>query len=155
MSTEKNIPTIRGVFVNSHITKLKEIKGYRALADLEKRYGKSLKFGFLEEVPVREEVIIIELVLDLISDKPIPSSERTFEAGRLHFRNFSGTPLARIMFTLLSKDIKMFMMATPNIGKRVFKNIKFNAIKLGPKTIKIIMDNNDYPLDHFKGFFYE
>jgi uncharacterized protein (TIGR02265 family) len=152
MSSE---PRIKGIFVNSHVKALEAKKGPGAVRELAKRYGARVRFRNSEDVPVREEIKIIELALDIMSDSPVPSERRAFEAGRLHFRNFSGTPLARIIFSMFRTDFKLMMMQAPNIAGHVFKGVKFASADLGPKAVKVTMDNNDYPMDHFRGLFQE
>jgi uncharacterized protein (TIGR02265 family) len=106
-------------------------------------------------VPVREEVKIIELALDILSPLPIPPERRAFEAGRLHFRNFSTTPLGRIVFSMFRTDFKLMMMQASNIAGHVFKGVHFASEDLGPKAVRVTMTNNDYPIDHFRGLFQE
>lgn len=148
-------PTIKGMFVNSHIKAVQKLKGAAGVKKLEKRYGAPLHFRNLQDVPVREEVRLIELALDIISSKPLAKAEREFEAGRLHFRDFTTTPYGRIMFSSLPKNFKRMMMGSTAIAQHVFKGVKFQSIDLGPKAVKVVMHNNDYPIGHFQGLFYE
>lgn len=148
-------PRIKGIFVNSHVKALEAQKGPEAVRELARRYGGPVRFKNSEDVPVREEVKIIELAADILSGAPIPPDRRAFEAGRLHFRNFSTTPLARIIFSMFRTDFKRLMMQAPNIAGHVFKGVKFSSEDLGSKAVKVTMDNNDYPIDHFRGLFQE
>ncbi|MBI3189432.1 MAG: DUF2378 family protein [Ignavibacteriales bacterium] len=148
-------PTIKGIFVNSHIKIVRELKGEQGVLELEKRFGKPLRFRNGENVLVREEVKLIELALDILTDHRFPVEERAFEAGRLHFRNFTTTPLAHIIFSQFRKNMKLLLMQAKHITGHVFQGVKFSSTDLGPTSVKIIMKNNDYPLDHFKGLFYE
>ena len=148
-------PVIKGMFVRSHIEAVRKVKGEKGVKELERRYGKPIKFGHVQYVPVREEVKIIELTLDVLNPTPVPALVREFEAGRLHFRNFSTTPYGRIIFSALPRDFKLMMMNTRYIAQHVFRHVKFTSIDLGPQVLKVIMENNDYPIDHFKGLFYE
>ena len=84
-------PTIRGVFVRSHINALVKKRGPHALEELEERYGKPIHFSDRDEVPVREEIAILEHIVDIISDKSLSPTERSLEAGKLHFKNFTST----------------------------------------------------------------
>lgn len=146
-------PTIKGIFVNSHIKAVRDLKGDAGVAELEKKYGKPIAFKNSEDVPVREEVKIIEAALDIVSEKPIPPEERTFEAGRLHFRNFTGTPFGKIIFALYKNSFKLIMLRTQYVAGHVFSGVKFTSYDLGEKQVKIVMENNDYPVDHFRGLF--
>ncbi len=148
-------PTIKGIFVNSHVKAVRTLKGDNGIRALEKLYGKSLDFKNSENVPVRDEVRLIEYALDLLADKPVPIHERSFEAGRLHFRNFTTTPLARIIFSLFRKNFKLMMMQTENIAGHVFQGVTFSSVDLAPTAVRVVMENNDYPIDHFRGLFYE
>jgi hypothetical protein len=148
-------PRIKGIFVNSHIKALEAAKGPEGVRELARRYGRPVRFRNSEDIPVREEVRIIELTLDIMSAKPIPPSERAFEAGRLHFRNFSTTPLARIIFAVYKPDFKRLMMQASNIAGHVFKGAVFTSQDLGPKGVRVTIVNNDYPIDHFRGLFQE
>src|SRR3989344_433641 len=93
-------PTIKGIFVNSHINKVRQEKGEEGVLELEKKFGMKINFGNLEDVPVREEVRLIECALEVLRGQAVPDSERAFKAGRLHFVNFSGTPFGRIIYKM-------------------------------------------------------
>src|ERR1041385_2274033 len=149
------IPTIKGVFVNSHVNMVRKLKGEKGLKQMETRYGRPLRFKYLEEVPVREEVRIIEIALDLVSEKKIPRSERSFEAGRLHFRNFADTPLGKLAMLSLPKNFKTVMMRVPHVASHVFRHVRFTVEDLADRSVSVVMENNDYPIDHFHGVFYE
>lgn len=148
-------PTIKGIFVRSHIAALRAARGEAGVRELERRYGRPIKFKNSDNVPVREEIKIIEYVLDLMSEHPVPSAARAFEAGRLHFRNFSTTPLAKIIFSVYRHELKRVLMSAPNIAGHVFQGVQFTAEDLGPTSVRITLANNDYPIDHFRGLFDE
>jgi len=150
-------PLIKGMFVNSHIRALRVKKGTDGVRELERRYGSPLAFKNLADVPVREEIRILELVLDLLSDVPVPPESRSFEAGRLHFRNFITTPFGKILISAIPKTIAGFhklLTSTGHIARHVFKNTNFRATHTD-SMISICMDNSDYPLEHFRGLFFE
>jgi uncharacterized protein (TIGR02265 family) len=146
-------PTIKGIFVLSHIRALERAKGSGALEELKKRYGKPIDFKNSENVPLREEITIIEHTLDLMTPTALPPTERTLEAGKLHFRNFSGTPLGRLVLPFFKSKFKLLMMNADNVAGHVFNGVRFHSEDKGPREVRIIMDNNDYPLEHFQGFF--
>lgn len=148
-------PTIKGIFANSHIKALREKKGEEAVATLERRFGKSINFKNSEDVLVSDEVSIIEICLDLMTDRSFSGAERAFEAGRLHFQNFSTTPLARIIFSLFKKNFKTMMINSDKIAGHVFRGVKFSTEDLSENSVKVTMENNDYPIDHFRGLFSE
>ncbi|OGK18391.1 hypothetical protein A3G67_03825 [Candidatus Roizmanbacteria bacterium RIFCSPLOWO2_12_FULL_40_12] len=152
MADEKR-PTIKGIFVKSHIKAVFQKAGKEGVELLQKKYGKSLQFRNSESVPIREEVKIIELSLDIL--EPDFTGNKKFEAGRLHFRNFATTPLANIIFSAFKKNFKLMMMQSPNIAGHVFQGVRFVSEDLGEKAVKVIMENNDYPIEHFGGLFYE
>lgn len=147
--------TIKGIFVNSHLKALQRLKGEEGLQELERRLGGPLRFRNSEDVAVRREVAIIDGVLDILHGGTIPSHLRDFEAGRLHFRNFTATPLARIVFSLFRKDLKLMMMHAHHIAGHVFQGTKFSSDDLGPTSVRVTMDGLDYPIDHFKGLLHE
>ncbi len=148
-------PTIKGIFVNSHIKSVQKKKGAAGLKKLEQLYGKPVRFKNSENVPVREEVKVIEAALQVLVDKPVPPEQIALEAGRLHFKNFVTTPLARILFPIFRKKFKFMMLQAKNIAGHVFQGVEFSAEDSGPKKVKVIMKNNDYPLEHFQGLFAE
>ncbi|HEY3250367.1 MAG TPA: DUF2378 family protein [Ignavibacteria bacterium] len=150
-----NKPTIKGVFVNSHITTLKNQRGEDAFLKLTEQFGKPPIYKNSENVNVSDEVKIIEICLDLLSDSPIPEYERSFQAGRLHFRNFSLTPLGRIIFSVFRHNFKLLMKQTKYLAGHVFQGVEFSSEEMGEKSIKVIMKNNDYPIEHFRGLFTE
>ncbi len=152
MATE---PTIRGVFVKSHINALFKARGLVAIEDLKKRYSKPIDFGNTDNVPVREEVIILEHIVDILSEKQLSAAERRREAGKLHFKNFTTTPLWTLIISIFGNKIKTLLMQSPNIAGRVFSGVMFSSRDLGERTVRITLENNDYPLEHFQGFFEE
>src|SRR5258708_277578 len=152
---ESGSPTIKGVFVKSHINAVRKLRGENGIRALEQLYGKPVSFKNSENVPVAEEVKIIELALGIMADQPIPPEERAYEAGRLHFRNFSTTPLGRIIFSMFRRNFKLMMLQSYHVAGHVFQGVKFGSEDLGPTSVRIVMENNDYPLDHFRGLFYE
>lgn len=148
-------PTIKGIFVNSHVSAVRKIKGERGIQELEKKYGKPIRFKNSQNVPVREEVELLEAAMEILHDRPFPKDRLSFEAGRLHFRNFVTTPLAKFLFPLFRRRFKLLMMHSKNIAGHVFQGVRFSSEDLGPKAVRVAMENNDYPIDHFRGLFYE
>src|SRR5687768_7955185 len=155
MQNPKTTPVIKGIFVNSHIKAVAKAKGKPGVAELQRRFGKPLTYSNLQNVPVAEEVKLIEEALQVLSPRPIPEEQMQFEAGRLHFRNFSQTPYGRILFNTLPKNFKRLMLNAKYIAQHVFKGITFTSIDQGPKAVTVIMENNDYPIQHFRGLFFE
>lgn len=148
-------PTIKGIFVNSHIKNLEKQKGQEGLEELKSRYGHPIEFRNSENVPVREEVKIIEIALQILTNDTVPKDQIAFEAGRLHFKDFITTPFAKIIFSLFRKNFKLVMLQSKNIAGHVFNGVRFSSEELGPKIAKVTMENNDYPIDHFRGLFQE
>lgn len=148
-------PTIRGIFINEHINKVRLLKGEEGVRELERRYGQPINFSNTENVPVREEIKILEAMLDIISDTPVPEEKRSYEAGRLHFKDFAETPLGRIIFSVFRGDFKTMMTKSQYIAEHVFKGIEFRPISTGEKSVVIHMSNADYPIEHFQGLFQE
>lgn len=148
-------PTIKGIFVNSHIRAVEKRHGAAGRARLETLVGRPLAFGASEDVPVSLEVRVIEAAVELLVDHPVAADEVAFEAGCLHYRNFKGTPWAKVIFGMFPRDFAFMVLHSPVIAEKVFKGVGFQATQLAPKTLKLVMDNADYPLDHFKGFFQE
>ena len=146
---------VKGMFVNSHLDALWQLKGDRGIEELEKRCGRSLKYDTLEDVPVREEAEIIDHILDIISTKPIAAGERSLEAGKLHFRNFAQTSFGKILFSVLPHDFLKMLLQAKHIAPHIFENIVFNVKKTGPKSIMALIENSGYPKGHFKGLFSE
>lgn len=134
----------------SHVRALARVKGEGAISELVERCGKRVRFKNSDNVPVRTEVLILENVLDMLVGKKMPAGKREFEAGRLHFKNFAETSLGKVV--LLFK-FKTALMRTPWIAKRVFRGVEFSSRNLDKNTVEITMRNNDYPLEHFHGFF--
>ena len=146
-------PTIKGIFVKSHIRALRRKKGELAVRELERRFGKPLRFKNSESVAVRDEVRLLELIVDITHRKRLTPRQRAYQAGRLHFQNFATTPFARIIFSLFKKRFKMLLLQAQNIAGHVFRGVRFTSQSLGPKSISLIMENNDYPIEHFRGLF--
>ena len=148
-----SVPTIKGIFVNSHIKAVEDKFGKEGLMKLQKLFGKSLKFKNTDNVPVRDEVSLIECALIVLSGNKTSKENLIYDAGKLHFRNFSTTPLGKIIFSVFKKNYKLMMLQTHNIAGHVFRGVKFTSYDLGGNSVKVIMENNDYPLDHFRGLF--
>jgi uncharacterized protein (TIGR02265 family) len=146
-------PTIKGIFVMSHIRALEAAKGKEAVEELKRRYGKPIDFKNSQDVPLREEITIIEHTLDLSSNTPVDPAQRSREAGKLHFRNFSNTPLGKLVLPIFRSRFKLLMMNADNIAGHVFHGVHFHSEDRAPKEVRIVMNNNDYPLEHFQGFF--
>jgi len=141
----------------SHVNKLRHEKGEEAVHELERRFGSSVKFKNMQDVPVRDEVRIIELALDILGGAPVDVAELAYEAGRLHLRNFMGTAFGVIISSALPKSrdgFRMLLLRSGYIARHVFKNSNFNARSDGNDVI-VAMDNSDYPIEHFRGFFTE
>jgi uncharacterized protein (TIGR02265 family) len=148
-------PTIKGIFVNSHVKKVRQEKGEEGVSELESRFGGPINFGNFQDVPVRDEVRLIECALDVLRGTSVPEASRAFEAGRLHFQDFIDTPLGRIIFSQFKNNFKTVMMNSSSIAGHVFRGISFYSEEMGPKSVKVTLENNDYPIDHFKGLFQE
>lgn len=148
-------PTIRGVFVNSHVDAVRRSKGEEGIRALEERYGKPVRFGNTERVPVREEIKIIEIAFQILSEIPATAEQLTFEAGRFHFRNFITTPLGKFVFSFFKDSFKSVMLRATAVAEQIFEGVEFSTQDLGPTSVKVTMKNNDYPLGHFKGLFHE
>lgn len=148
-------PTIRGVFVLSHLNAVRRRHGQEGIRRLERVVGRPLRFRAGDEVPVALEVRIIEAAVPLLVDHPVPADEVAVEAGRLHYRNFSRTPWNRVLLGLFPRDFAFMVRHGATIAERVFRGLRVQLAELAPKTFKITMENADYPLDHFKGFFQE
>ncbi|MBI2077178.1 MAG: DUF2378 family protein [Euryarchaeota archaeon] len=148
-------PTIKGVFVNSHIQAVRRLLGEAGVAELSRRFGRPVSFANTDDVPIADEVAIIEHALDLTSAVAIPRSRRAYEAGRLHFRNFTTTPWAKVLFGLFPRNLKFMLLHAGTVAERVFKGVTFETHEMGPRSVQILMGNNDYPVEHFRGLFHE
>ena len=154
-TVSKGGPTIKGIFVMSHVAALRHARGDAAIAELEKRLGRPMNYKNFEDVPLSEEIKIIECALDILTGDKVPASERHFEAGRLHFRNFVATPLGKMIFSVFPKDYKRHMLNAQNIAGHVFSGVIFKSEDLGGNKVRIMMERSDYPKEHFQGFFKE
>jgi hypothetical protein len=134
------------------VRKAKGPEGVRALAAA---FGSPLDFRDLDDVPVREEVRLIELAHDILAGDHASLQARAFEAGRLHFRDFKGTPLAKVVFAVFPRDFHYLMLHSAAIAEKVFQGVRFEATDLGVRGVRVVMANNDYPIEHFRGLFYE
>src|SRR5882724_9168247 len=120
----KKPPTIKGIFVMSHVNALARAKGEKALKELVLRCGRRVHFRNSEDVPVRIEIQIIEHVLDMLAGKEISSGKREYAAGKLHFNNFAGTPLGEMVLLF---NFKTALMRAPWIARRVFRGVEFSS----------------------------
>lgn len=148
-------PTIKGLFVKSHVNALAAERGEAGLNELRKRFGKPIDFKNSDTVPINDEVVLLECIVDILSGHPLSPQERSEEAGRLHFKNFRTTPLGIILFSTLANQPKLLLMQSKHVAGHVFQGVQFTAEDMGQRSVKITMTNNDYPVEHFKGFFEE
>jgi uncharacterized protein (TIGR02265 family) len=148
-------PTIKGIFVNSHVNAVRKKLGDAGLDRLRELFGAPLEFGTTENVPISTEVRLLECAVQLLSPTPVPKDRLAFESGRLHFRNFSTTPLGLMIFAIFRKKFKQAMLQANNLAQHVFVGTRFRSYDLGPNQIRVVMENNDYPVEHFQGFFQE
>jgi len=149
-------PLIKGMFINSHIERLHREKGDEGLLELQRRIGRFTAFDSFDDYPVSLEIQVIETVYDLLNGQTDPATKR-FEAGRLHFRDFSETFFGRMTMGIAprtSQGFKTLMLSANYIGRYVFKNTDLSTKTLDGSVV-ITMENNDYHIDHFRGLFYE
>jgi uncharacterized protein (TIGR02265 family) len=102
-------PTIKGIFVNSHIKAVQKALGDKGLERLRQSFGEPMDFKSTENVPIRTEVKLLECAVQLLSKSPIPPDQISFEAGRLHFQNFTTTPLVFFVKSLSKRLNKQIM----------------------------------------------
>lgn len=154
---EEQTPLIKGMFINSHIEWLRKEKGPAAVDELCMRIGKFTDFDTFADYPVSQEIEVIGHLMELLQGSSDPLT-RDFEAGRLHFRNFSETMFGKLTMSIAPRTeegFKTLMQAANYIGRYVFKYTNFTTEVLGDRSVKVVMENNDYPIDHFRGLFYE
>ncbi|HYF05912.1 MAG TPA: DUF2378 family protein [Patescibacteria group bacterium] len=145
-------PVIKGIFLKSHIQAVEKALGPEGLKKLESAYGGSLKFNNSDEVPIRDEVRLIECALRLLA-ADIPEDKVPYEAGRLHFNNFSTTPLGKLILPFFRNNFKKVVLNTRHVAGHVFRGVTFSTRELSPTHIEVTMTNADYPIEHFTGFF--
>ncbi|HVN26042.1 MAG TPA: TIGR02265 family protein [Candidatus Paceibacterota bacterium] len=145
-------PTIKGVFMRSHVKALARKRGVAAVAELQAAFGAPLDFGDMDDVLVRDEVRLLELAVRLMKDQPIADGDVALEAGRLHFDNFVSTPLGRLTVPFFKNNFKSVIMGARYLAGHIFRGVKFSSEDLGPSSVRLMMRNADYPLDHFNGF---
>ena len=148
-------PTIKGIFVKSHIRSLERERGHEGVEELHKRFGRPLNYSNTDDVPIRDEVAILGHIVDITAPRHLSAQERELEAGKLHFRNFSTTPLWALTESLFGANQKKILMRSQYIAGHVFQDVTFLSEDRGPSSVKITMFNNDYPIEHFQGFFEE
>lgn len=148
-------PTIKGIFVKSHIRGLERERGGEAVRELERRIGHPVNYKNSDDVPIAEEVRILESIVDIEAGTSLKKEERELEAGRLHFRNFSTTPLWTILNSILGSNPKFLLMQSSRIAGYVFQDVEFASEDMGEESVKITLFNNEYPIRHFQGFFQE
>jgi uncharacterized protein (TIGR02265 family) len=154
---DKEPATIKGMFVNSHVEALRKKSGERAVEELERRFGRPIRFDRFAAVPIRDEVAILEHSLDLMNQGALTGRERALAAGGLHFTNFTETPLGHFLMTSLPRTAGSFrsiLHNTPSIARVVFAHTTFRCEEYEQKLV-ITISNCDYPLEHFQGFFEE
>ncbi len=146
-------PTIKGIFVNSHVHALRKARGDEAVLELQGKFGKPVSFGVMEDVLVCDEVLLLEYIVEIMSHRRYTDRERSLEAGRLHFNNFTTTPLWKVLISTFGNDFKRIALHGAKVTEQVFRGLSIKIEDIGPTHVKITMGNNDYPLEHFQGFY--
>lgn len=149
----QRIPTIKGLFFNSHVKAVRAKVGGNGVKQLEESLGFALSHSNSDDIPVTEEAALIEASLPLLSDPQISQNLKDFEAGKLHFKNFMSTPFANIIFSVFKSQFKLLMMNAHNIAGHVFNGMNFETKDVGKNSLHMIISNDYYPLDHFRGLF--
>lgn len=148
-------PTIKGIFVKAHLRNLERERGAEGLRELHERFARPLNYKNTDDVPIRDEVQLLEHIVDMLSPRPLDQKERELEAGRLHFRNFATTPLWTLTEQIFGSRPKFVLMQSSKIAGYVFQDVEFVSEDLGGNHVKLTLFNNDYPIEHFEGFFEE
>lgn len=155
--TTQRIPTIKGLFVNSHVATLQRRMGNAAVEELARRFGGPVHFGAFESVPLRSEMELLEHSMDIMQPGAWSGSAHRAEAGRLHFRNFCDTPLGSALMRSLPHtpgSFRTLLHNTPSIARIVFDGLIFESVDVHEgMTLTVI--NCDYSPEHFRGFFEE
>jgi uncharacterized protein (TIGR02265 family) len=150
-------PTIKGIFVTSHIKALEKQRGHEAVEELERRYGKPLRFRSSDNVPIAEENLILSHIVDITSATDLKHEERAFEAGRVHMKNFSTTPMWLLLSPALQHSPKWIFLQSQHVAELVFEGVKFSSREVSPTVVQIRMEDHEgsYPIEHFQGFLAE
>ncbi len=145
--------TVKGYLVRNHLKEFEKEAGTSGLKVLRKRYGKPFDFENNDWVAVSEEAELLGHMVDILSSKRVSDEERDFETGKLHFKYFSLTPLAVILFSLYREDLNTFLLNLDKIAGHVFGGLKISSQKVGKRSVRVLIENSDYPLKQFEGFF--
>lgn len=145
--------TIKGLFVNTHVKAVEKNLGDFGVKQVAKKCGFALPYGNWENVPVIQEVKVIDAALQLLSDTEVPIHKLEYEAGKFHFNNFMSTFFAKTIFAQFGTNFALMMRLAGKIASRVFKGVEVRSQQLEVKKVRITMYNMDYPLEHFVGFF--
>jgi len=146
-------PTIKGIFVKAHIRGLERERGREGVLELHQRFGRPINYHNTDNVPIKDEVELLEHIVDILSPRQLSKTDREIEAGRLHFKNFATTPLWGIVDSLLGSNPRLLLLQAAKIAGYVFQDVQFISEDLGERSVRITMFNNDYPVEHFQGFF--
>jgi len=148
-------PTIKGIFVNSHVRAIRRLLGDEGLQRIEDAFHGPVWFGATDDVPTDTESRLIEAAVRLLSDGPMAADGLAYEAGRLHYRNFTGTPWGKVLFSIFPRDFAFMMRHAGGIAEKVFSHVTFHVKEFGPRSFCITIDNGGYPLGHFRGLLQE
>lgn len=146
-------PTIKGIFVTAHVRAVRKSLGEEGVRRLEQTYGAPLSFGLGDPVLLKDEARLLECAVNLLAQKEIPPEVCSYEAGRLHFKNFRSTPLGRIVFPYFRRRTKHIFLRPRLITGYIFTGIEFRTKEIAPDLIRLRISNCGYPLAHWRGFF--
>jgi uncharacterized protein (TIGR02265 family) len=145
-------PTIKGIFVNSHIDMLRASGGEEAVLKLKELVGFPIDYKEDDDVFLGDEEKLIDSLV-IMENPNISGDKLHFESGKLHFTNWTKTPWSKQLFSLLPPDFKYMMLHLNVIIIKVFQNFTFESEELGEKKVKVSANNNYYNVQHWVGLF--
>lgn len=146
-------PSIKGIFVKSHVRLVEEQKGSNGVHQLERCFGKPVQFSNAEDISLHDEVHLLRCALAIIEGKDNAEAVSEYDTGRLHFRSFATTPLAKIILSTFRTNFKRILLHSKNLASHILHGVSFSPEDYGPKGVKITVSDNEYPIEHFRGFF--
>jgi len=143
--------TVKGFFIRETIKYVKKRKGPEGVKQLEKKFGKSLKFFPFRDYPFEDDVKLQKAAVEVLND--MNTSAESFEIGKFTFSIYISTSIGKTMFKLMGDDPKKVAFNLVKVIDTVTKGLRAEVEGLGQDQVKIKMFDSPYNIRHYEGVF--
>lgn len=142
--------TIKGIFLKNLVDLVNQKKGDPGIKQLEKMVG-DIHYSAIKNYPVETEIKLYHATENIIFG--MNNSETREKIGMLTFEIYAHSFIGKTMFSLLGGDIKKAAYSLQKVLNTVTTGMEIRMEDLGPNKVKVIMSNNPYEIEHYKGVY--